>query len=140
MSFTTPSSFYTMHDLGSEISGNISEQCDGVKKPWISPVFIYFFLRWTCHFTSKLKRLRLFKLRPRLHGSGQILFLDRLFTWIRANSLAGTIPVLSHPWIFRTPFRSVCTQPSGRFVSNKLWHKMIKTKINIYFINLTSLS
>ena len=55
-------------------------------------------------------------------------------------------PVISYPWIFliqtictqaqtfRTHFRSVHTQPSGRFVPNKLWHKMFKTNINIHFI------
>ena len=55
-------------------------------------------------------------------------------------------PVVSYPWIFRTQtiraqvqtfrkhFRSVRTQLSGRFVPNKLWHKMFKTNINIYFI------
>ena len=35
---------------------------------------------------------------------------------------------------FRTHFRSVHTQPSGRFVPNKLWHKMFKTNVNIHFI------
>ena len=56
------------------------------------------------------------------------------------------IPVVSYPWIFRTKtirtqaqtfrthFRSVRTQLSGRFVPNKLTHKMFKTNINIYFI------
>ena len=55
-------------------------------------------------------------------------------------------PVISYPWIFltqttctqaqtlRTHFRSVQTQPSRRFVPNKLWHKMFKTNINIHFI------
>ena len=60
-------------------------------------------------------------------------------------SLMG-LPVVSYPWIFRTQtirtqaqtfrthFRSVLTQPSGRFVPNKLWHKMFKTNIRNYFI------
>ena len=56
------------------------------------------------------------------------------------------LPVVSYPWIFRTQtictkaqtfrthFRSVRTQPSGRFVPNKSWHEMFKTNINTYFI------
>ena len=55
-------------------------------------------------------------------------------------------PVVSYSWIFRTQtiptqaqtfrtyFRSVHTRPSGRFVPNKLRHKMFKTNIKIYFI------
>ena len=55
-------------------------------------------------------------------------------------------PLVSYPWIFRTQkiitraktsrthFRSVRTQPSGRFVPNKLLHEMFKTNINTYFI------
>ena len=35
---------------------------------------------------------------------------------------------------FVPTFWSVHTQLSGRFVPNKLWHKMFKTNINIYFI------
>ena len=56
---------------------------------------------------------------------------------VRFSSLR--LPVVSYSCIFRiqtfrTHFRSVRTQPSGRFVPNKLWHKMFKTNINIYFI------
>ena len=52
------------------------------------------------------------RLRPRLHGSGQvlhgrILFLDRLFTWIRANSVAVVFTRI------RAKFRPVAAFDSG---------------------------
>ena len=51
--------------------------------------------------------------------------------------LSFRYPVVSYPWTFRTHFRSIRTQPSGRFVPKKLWHKMFYEKpgknINIYF-------
>ena len=42
-------------------------------------------------------------------------------------------PVVSYAWIFstqtiRSQAQTFCTQPSGRFVPNKLWHKMFKNK------------
>lgn len=48
-------------------------------------------------------------------------------------------PVVSYPRIFRTQTirtqaQTFRTQRSGRFVPNKLWHKMFRTNINIYFI------
>ena len=54
------------------------------------------------------------KFRPRLHGSGRILFLESLFTWIRANSVAAVFTRT------RAKFRPVAVYPGN---NRAIWAK-----------------
>ena len=96
----------------------------------------YFVLRLKQHFFGKARFFKTNRLNPAIAD-----WRER-----EVDTCARRLPVVSYPWIFRTQtiraqaqtfrthLRSVRTQPSGRFVPNKLWPKMFKTNINIYFI------
>ena len=96
----------------------------------------YFVLRLKQHFFGKARFFKTNRLNPAI-----VDWRER-----EVDTCARRLPVVSYPWIFRTQtiraqaqtfrthLRSVRTQPSGRFVPNKLWPKMFKTNINIYFI------
>ena len=96
----------------------------------------YFVPRLKQHFFDKVRFFKTNRLNPAI-----VDWRER-----EVDTCARRLSVVSYPWIFRTQtiraqaqtfrthLRSVRTQLSGRFVPNKLWPKMFKRNINIYFI------